>query len=63
MRSRLIVLHVPGPPEVSGPARAAWDGLTRAYHRHAYELAPANAEICAPLDHVAELLNAGGARQ
>lgn len=62
MRSRLIVLQVLGPPEVSGPARAAWEGLTRACHRHAYELAPADAEIRVLLDHVAALLDAGGAR-
>jgi hypothetical protein len=55
MRSRLIVLHVLAPPTVSRPARAAWEGLSRACHRHAYELAPADGEISALIDQVAEL--------
>jgi len=55
MRSRLIVLEVLAAPSVSVPARAAWEGLSRACHRHAYELSPADAEIAALLGHVAAL--------
>ncbi|GEL18669.1 hypothetical protein [Pseudonocardia asaccharolytica] len=56
MRSRLVVLQVLAPPEWSRSACAAWEGLSRACHRHAYELSPADAEIGALLDHVAVLL-------
>jgi hypothetical protein len=56
MRSRLIVLDVLGRPEQARSARAAWTGLSRACHRHAYELAPADPEVRALLDHVALLL-------
>jgi hypothetical protein len=45
MRSRLVVLRVLDRPECSGPAQAAWTGLSRACHRHAYELAPGEGEI------------------
>lgn len=60
MRSRLLVLHVLAAPEVSVPARAAWAGLSRACHRHAYELAPSDAEIIGLLGHVTVLADAAG---
>lgn len=52
MRSRLIVLDHVLAPELARRARAAWAGLSRACHRHAFELAPTDAEIATHLDHV-----------
>lgn len=50
-RSRLIVLRVLH-PMAGAHAGVAWDGLSRACHRHAFELPPAEAEVRALLDHV-----------
>lgn len=44
MRSQLIVLRILS-PDCAEPAQAAWAGLSRACHRHAYELAPTEHEI------------------
>lgn len=54
MRSKLIVLRAIAPPEISGPAQAAWDGLSRACHRHAYELAPRDTEVHTLIQLVAQ---------
>ncbi len=54
MRSRLVVLRVLGPTACAEPAQAAWEGLTRACHRHAYELAPGDLEVRALIKLVAE---------
>jgi len=56
MRSRLIVLHALAPPEWSRPAGAAWEGLSRACHRHAYELSPTHTEVRALIGSVTSLL-------
>lgn len=45
MSSRLTVLHVLTVPPAGAVARSAWSGLTRACHRHAFELPPAEPEI------------------
>jgi hypothetical protein len=45
MRSCLISIRALGDPVVAGLAGAAWWGLCRACHHHAYELTPAAAEI------------------
>jgi hypothetical protein len=56
MRARLIVLDVLGRPDQTHSAQVAWNGLSRACHRHAYELSPTDREVRALLDHVAALL-------
>jgi hypothetical protein len=54
-RSRLIVLRVLDP--VAGThAGRAWDGLSRACHRHAFELPPAESEVRALMDDVRVVL-------
>jgi hypothetical protein len=54
-RSRLIVLRVLD--EAAGAhAGHAWDGLSRACHRHAFELPPSEAEVRALLDDVRAVL-------
>lgn len=45
MSSRLTVLHVLAGPSTGAVARSAWSGLSRACHRHAFELPPAEPEI------------------
>lgn len=42
-------------PQVASNAQYAWDGLTRASHHHAYEVAPTHAEVAALTDLVKEL--------
>jgi hypothetical protein len=54
-RSRLIVLRVLALPDCATAAQVAWDGLSRACHRHAYELSPGEAEIRSLLEGVAQL--------
>lgn len=43
--SRLIVLDAPSGAAVGALARLAWTGLSRACHRHAFELPPAESEV------------------
>lgn len=44
-RSQLIALRVLAGAETAEVARIAWNGLCRAVHHHAYELAPTAAEL------------------
>lgn len=61
MRSRLIILQALGSPDCARAARAAWTGLSRACHRHAYELPPTHTEIHSMIKHVADVLTAADA--
>jgi len=45
MRCRLIYLRVLGDVVSAERACVAWDGLSRACHHHAYELAPTPGEV------------------
>lgn len=56
VRTRLIVLATLGPRSISEPAQAAWNGLSRCAHRHAYELPPSDPEIRDLLNHVARVV-------
>ncbi|TCK22774.1 hypothetical protein [Pseudonocardia endophytica] len=62
MRTRLIVLDTLAPADVSRAARSAWEGLSRSYHRHAYELPPTDIEIRVLLATVRTLLDSHGNR-
>lgn len=44
-RSKLVVLRALQPPEVGSSAARVWNDLSRACHRHAYELQPSAAEV------------------
>ncbi|WP_353649595.1 hypothetical protein ABLG96_01110 [Nakamurella sp. A5-74] len=44
-RSKLVVLRALQPPEVGASAARVWNDLSRACHRHAYELQPSAAEV------------------
>ncbi len=54
-RSRLIILRALD-EDAGARAGHAWDGLSRACHRHAFELAPAEPEVRALLDDVRAVL-------
>jgi hypothetical protein len=43
--SKLVALSTRDEPEVGHRANRAWDGLSRACHRHSYELQPSPAEV------------------
>lgn len=45
MRAQLLVLRTKAGGDVARQAAAAWHGLSRACHHHAYELAPTAAEL------------------
>ena len=45
MSSRLTVLRVLAGARTGAVARSAWSGLSRACHRHAFELPPSEPEI------------------
>ncbi|MHB1009658.1 MAG: hypothetical protein ACYC1E_10570 [Propionibacteriaceae bacterium] len=49
------VLYSDDTTSVGAQAQYAWDGLTRAAHHHAYELAPTHAEVQALVDIVKRL--------
>lgn len=55
MRTKLIVLGAITPEALALPAGAACAGLSRACHRHAYELAPAHTEVEVLVGYVAGL--------
>lgn len=44
-RTKLVVLRALQPPEVGSSAARVWNDLSRACHRHAYELQPSAAEV------------------
>ena len=55
-RSQLIVLQALGPLDCATAVRTAWEGLSQACHRHAYELPPTESEVRGHLDTVSSLL-------
>ena len=63
MRSKLICLDAvaAAPDPVKIAARAAWAGLSRASHQHAYELAPTVGEVRALLSMVSRVIESGRA--
>jgi hypothetical protein len=61
MRSRLLVLRMVLGDSVADTAEAAWAGLSRACHHHAYELAPTESEVRHLIELVAVLCAREGA--
>lgn len=61
MRSKLICLDAvaAAPDPVKIAARAAWAGLSRASHQHAYELAPTVGEVQELLSMVSQVVESG----
>lgn len=59
MRCRLACLHVLC-PDVAHVASAAWWGLSRCYHHHAFELTPTHTEVEHLLDLVRRVLSGRG---
>lgn len=55
MRAQLLVLRSKASGDVAREAAAAWHGLSRACHHHAYELAPTAAELRGWLEAVRDL--------
>lgn len=54
-KSKLIALEALRGASLGERARRVWHGLSRAVHRHAYELQPSVAEIRGLVDEVREL--------
>lgn len=61
MRSRLVILRALDDPAVAAQAASAWQHLSAACHRHAYELSPSVSEIRSQCDSTAALLAAAPA--
>ena len=59
MASRLTVLNALVAPELAATARLAWTGLSRACHRHAFELPPGEGEVRALISSVRRLAEGG----
>jgi len=57
-KSKIIALGALQGADVGEQARRVWHGLSRAVHRHAYELQPSVAEIRYLAAEIRELVNA-----
>lgn len=55
MRTQLLCLATYADDDTAGRAAIAWSTLSRACHRHPYELAPARTEILRAADDVERL--------
>ena len=57
VRTQLLCLRAYADDDTAGRAALAWSTLSRACHRHPYELAPSRIEVLRTADDVEQLVN------
>lgn len=58
-RSQLVILRALDDPDLAARAASAWQNLSAACHRHAYELSPSVSEIRTQCEAIAAMVSGG----
>lgn len=59
MRSQLVILRALDDPDLAARAASAWQNLSAACHRHAYELSPSVSEVRTQCESIAAMIGGG----